>query len=725
MTARLLKRITYLSFPVIVCILIAAWWLRPSSELSASTVDPIVETSEVLASEAQARGQDIEDATSSEDVNQASIEVDGPLPLDFILWGAILSLIGLASYILVFRMLHQKSKLNRGIFLESPAPLVVTDMRWKIRDANNAFSDLVGISGKQLRGQPLSEYVSSDKELHAPDIQEKLHREKKYAFTVEVKKGKDDRTDMAVSTRYVKYAKKPLLVTAFHDISEQLGEHRLFKTFHRSLVENLPLEVSVLAPQGQYLYINPKAIPDAEIRSEVLGNSDVEYCKKMGYHPEMALRRRSHRRHAVQTKTTVSFEETTPDSEGGYRYVTRIYSPVINKSGTVTAVVDYGVETTELKRYHDQMEEVRAEAERVSEMKETFLANISHEFRTPLTGILGFAQLLQEEVNPKDKEFVDIIIRNGRRLMATLNAMLDLSRVHSNYLQMTPSVFNLVDEVKEVAQSLSSLANEKELYLRLRATRPEVLVRLDRANLFRVLENLIGNAIKFTSSGGVIVEVSGDLAHVYIRVMDSGVGIRNEFLPFLFEEFNQESKGSTREYEGAGIGLAIVKRILDLMNGEISVDSEKGQGSTFTLKFPTAFPQIKNGSPERSRVLVADTSEEVHTLIQYVLSPYFDVEYAPDYASAVLRARETRFDVVLLDAELGDAGSAEEALAPFRGMMGMDEVPVVALDPHAQHGGEVHYLAVGYADYLQKPLDKQVLLNSLGQVLSGERNPRL
>ena len=238
-----------------------------------------------------------------------------------------------------------------------------------------------------------------------------------------------------------------------------------------------------------------------------------------------------------------------------------------------------------------------------------------------------------------------------------------------------------------------------------------------------MLEHLIGNAIKFTNDGGVIVEVHGDPEFVHVRVMDSGVGIRNEFLPFLFEEFNQESSGLSRHFEGTGIGLSVVKRLIDLMEGEISVDSEKGEGSIFTLTFPAAFPHPSTGS--RNRVLVADESEEVHTLVEYVLAPYFDVEYASDFVSALQRAQEVQYDVVLLDTELSDTASAAETLAPFRQVHGYDQVPVVALDPHAVHGGEVHYMAVGYDECLQKPLDKRLLLETMGHVLSKKRKRRL
>ena len=618
--------------------------------------------------------------------------------------------------------LRKAARRDRMLFEESPEPVVLTDLRWKIAQANRAACALFGYTKDQITAFTLNRMIETQTELDPATIKETIESGNVLTFEATVEHKEADPIILAATTRKVLHGGESLLLTAFHEITQHKEEQRLFKTFHRQLVEDLPIEVVVMAPQGQYLYINPKAIPDKDLRAFLIDETDVEYCQEMGLHPEVALRRRSHRRRAVASKKTVSFEEILPAKNGETRTVSRIFNPVLDRNGEVAAVVAFGVDTTELKAYQDQMPLVKAEAERVAELKEAFLANISHEFRTPLTGILGFAQLLQDDVDAEQREFVDIILRNGRRLMATLNSMVDLSKLHSNYLELNHEVFNMVDEVKQVAQSLSAMAQDKELYLRLRATRPELLVRLDRSHLYRILEHLIGNAIKFTHTGGVIVEVHSDPENVHVRVMDTGIGIRNEFLPFLFEEFNQESSGLSRNYEGTGIGLAVVKRLIDLMEGEISVDTEKGEGSVFTLTFPAAFPRPSNGS--RNRVLVADESKEVHTLIEYVLAPYFDIEYASDFTTVLRRARETQYDVVLLDTELGEAASAAEALAPLRDLHGYERVPVVALDAHAIHGGEVHFLAAGYDGCLKKPLDKRLLLESMGQVLSKKRKRR-
>ena len=645
------------------------------------------------------------------------------VPMSTLLTGfigvAILFLLGVLYWTWWLRKVARRDHM---LFEESPEPVVLTDLRWKIAEANQAACALFGYTKDQITAFTLNGMIETRTELDPATIKETIESGNVLTFEATVEHKEADPIILAATTRKIQHGGQSLLLTAFHEITQHKEEQRLFKTFHRQLVEDLPIEVVVMAPQGQYLYINPKAIPDKDLRAFLIEETDVEYCQEMGLHPEVALRRRSHRRRAVASKKAVSFEEILPAKNGEIRTVSRIFNPVLDRNGEVAAVVVYGVDTTELKAYQDQMPRVKAEAERVAQLKEAFLANISHEFRTPLTGILGFAQLLQEDVDAEQREFVDIILRNGRRLMATLNSMVDLSKLHSNYLEMNHEVFNMVDEVKQVAQSLSAMAQDKELYLRLRATRPELLVRLDRSHLYRILEHLIGNAIKFTHTGGVIVEVHSDPENVHVRVMDTGIGIRNEFLPFLFEEFNQESSGLSRNYEGTGIGLSVVKRLIDLMEGEISVDTEKGEGSVFTLTFPAAFPRPSNGS--RSRVLVADESEEVHTLIEYVLAPYFDIEYASDFTSVLRRAQETQYDVVLLDTEFGAAASAAEALAPLRHLNGYEMVPVVALDAHAIHGGEVHFLAAGYDGCLKKPLDKRLLLESMGHVLSKKRKRR-
>ncbi len=235
----------------------------------------------------------------------------------------------------------------------------------------------------------------------------------------------------------------------------------------------------------------------------------------------------------------------------------------------------------------EQAEAAQAVAEEMGQLKSSFLANMSHEIRTPLTGILGFSDLLAEELEGEQREYAEFIEKSGRRLLDTLNSVLDLSRLQSDHAQPELCPIDLADEASEAAQLLMPLATERGLSLRFSTTGP-VLAMLDRTCINRTLTNIIGNALKFTDQGGVdvVVEASGDDAILTIR--DTGIGIEPGFVPHLFDEFRQASSGESRSHEGSGLGLAITRRLVDLMGGSIAVESEIGVGTTFTLRFARA-----------------------------------------------------------------------------------------------------------------------------------------
>ncbi|OZC03491.1 ATP-binding protein [Rubricoccus marinus] len=232
----------------------------------------------------------------------------------------------------------------------------------------------------------------------------------------------------------------------------------------------------------------------------------------------------------------------------------------------------------------EQAEAAQAAAEEMGMLKSSFLANMSHEIRTPLTGILGFSDLLAEELEGEQREYAEFIERSGRRLLDTLNSVLDLSRLQADHVQPELRPVDLAEEAREAVQLLTPLATERGLSLRFSARGP-VHAMLDRTCINRTLTNLIGNALKFTDQGGVdvVVEASGDDARLIVR--DTGIGIAPDFLPHLFDEFRQASQGEARSHEGSGLGLAITHRLVDLMNGDIAVESELDVGTTFTLRF--------------------------------------------------------------------------------------------------------------------------------------------
>ncbi len=237
------------------------------------------------------------------------------------------------------------------------------------------------------------------------------------------------------------------------------------------------------------------------------------------------------------------------------------------------------------RRVTERLKEANAELRRANRLKDEFLANISHELRTPLASILGFADILDEELEEPQREFVQLIRESGDRLYNTLDALLDLAKFRAGMVELDYSTVDLVDEVDSVLQIFKPRAREKGLALDLAADEPSIQADLDTFCLERIMTNLIGNAIKFTEEGGVTVSVRQMEDEVEIRVADTGIGIEEDFLPNIFEAFRQESSGLSRSHQGVGLGLAITKRMVDLMAGEIEVQSRKGEGTEFILTF--------------------------------------------------------------------------------------------------------------------------------------------
>ncbi|MEM8598660.1 MAG: HAMP domain-containing sensor histidine kinase [Bacteroidota bacterium] len=250
----------------------------------------------------------------------------------------------------------------------------------------------------------------------------------------------------------------------------------------------------------------------------------------------------------------------------------------------------------------EQTAELRARIKEVEEAlkaKDAMLSVVSHELRTPLTVILGYAEIIEEEADGMAHESAVAIRDEGRRLLETVNALLDLARLEVGEVSLTLRPLPVAETVFDVANSLRSLVERKGLRLVLANRAPMMMARLDVTALRRVLTNLIGNAVKFTDQGLITVAIEHDLRQVIVRVADTGRGISPEFLPRLFEAFTQEDDYLDRDQEGTGLGLAIVKRLVRLMHGAIRVESEVGSGTTFILHFPIYYDDTTLGVPEQ------------------------------------------------------------------------------------------------------------------------------
>ena len=257
-----------------------------------------------------------------------------------------------------------------------------------------------------------------------------------------------------------------------------------------------------------------------------------------------------------------------------------------HESGEAQKVVGSIQDITEQKKTERKLIEARDAAEEMNRLKNSFLENMSHEFRTPLNAILGFANLLTEEL-PRDKiELVKPIIAGGERLLQTLNSVLDLSMLEAGAFRMNITRLDVCPIISTKAAEFQERAQKKGLDLRVFLPSEPVEADVDQVCLERILNNLISNAIKFTDTGYVEITMYEENDNMVISIQDTGSGISPTFLPHLFKAFKQESDGKARIHEGNGLGLTITKELIELMGGNITINSIKNEGALFTITLP-------------------------------------------------------------------------------------------------------------------------------------------
>ncbi len=303
---------------------------------------------------------------------------------------------------------------------------------------------------------------------------------------------------------------------------------------------------------------------------------------------------------ALRTKKPVSnMEIGIVRSDGSLVWILESAAPILDDHGEVTGVIvtfpDVSVAVRQQQELRELNEKYLLERDRANEtnrIKSAFLANMSHEIRTPMTAILGFSDVLTTELAGKIQDhhytFLRSINVSGHRLLGLLNDILDLSKIEAGHMDVDDIELDICAEVEACVTPLSWIAEQKSLAMQLEIYPERLIVKGDRHRFAQVMTNLVSNAIKFTHTGSVGIRISfqDEDQQVAVAVEDTGIGISNEFLPNLFEEFRQEHSGITKEFGGTGLGLAISQRLVTKMGGTIEARSKEGEGSVFTVRFP-------------------------------------------------------------------------------------------------------------------------------------------
>ncbi|HKV10907.1 MAG TPA: ATP-binding protein [Thermoanaerobaculia bacterium] len=397
-------------------------------------------------------------------------------------------------------------------------------------------------------------------------------------------------------------------------------------------------------------------------------------------------------------------------------------------------------QTAELRVLYEREQELRRKAEEANRIKDEFLSTVSHELRTPLNAILGWTWLLASGSMDADgvKRAVATIERNARSQSQIVDDLLDVSRIITGKLRLQVDEVDLAHVIETAFDSLRPAADAKEIRIETRVEREAARVSGDPHRLQQVVWNLLSNAVKFTPRGGRIeVRLGRSGSQVELRVSDSGIGIAPDFLDHVFDRFRQADSSTTRTYGGLGLGLAIVRHLVELHGGTVHAESAgPGQGATFTVRLPVPAVRPAPGpeplpssppSPEPSdapelrglRVLVVDDDADAREVLPALLEP-FGVEVAVAASAAegmdVLESRS-------IDVLVADIGMPEEdgysLITRIRQRESLRDLPAIALTAYAGDGDRQKALAAGFQRHLAKPVEPHDLLSTVAAVAKG------
>ena len=426
---------------------------------------------------------------------------------------------------------------------------------------------------------------------------------------------------------------------------------------------------------------------------------------------------------------------------GGVDILFKPLNPVIVRS-KVRAFVDLRKKTDLLKKSINDLVQLKVEADAANRAKSDFLANMSHEIRTPLSAVLGFSEILSHpDASDADKKRCRIAIHNnGNQLMRLIDEVLDFSKIEANQLELIAESFSLYDLIKDVDMTLSQRRLEKNIHVQffMSEVSPEDWYLGDAHRIKQVLLNVIGNAIKFTYEGDVEVTVamqpteSAEITKVVIQVRDHGIGIDPKFTAALFSPFTQSDSTTSKNFGGAGLGLAISQRIMRLMGGDVALlSSKKTEGSVFEISF-----QLKKDAQKRrvspphaslpgplnalamlsgKTVLAVDDSFDNLELLEFMLDEYnVNLTCVQDGNSAYELVKKGPFDLILMDIQMPQIDGYETTRRIRE--LGFSS-PIIALTAHVVKSEiEKCYLA-GCNGVVGKPYSKNSLINAIAQYL--------
>ncbi len=416
---------------------------------------------------------------------------------------------------------------------------------------------------------------------------------------------------------------------------------------------------------------------------------------------------------------------------GEYYWESATISPVKNIKGRITHFIKISEDITEKKNMELTLKAALEKAEESNILKTSILSNMNHEIRTPLMGILGMTELMMEEIHDDNlREMLLRIRSSGKRLMKTLNSILELSELESSRIKVKREDYNLTQNIELIIEPFKEIISQRKLDFKLITPREKLIVSGYKDFIEQSISNILDNAIKYTPQGSITVQLGKELSakkqFAKITIADTGIGIPKQQIGLIFQEFRQVSEGTNRTYEGAGLGLTTTKKMIELMDGSISVESKEGEGSTFTLLLPLA---QETGTKQESKketlsinkkdfsILYVEDNIINQEVIKSFLNEKAEIDSALNAKEALKMVVQKKYSMILMDIHLGMGMDGIKLTKELRKIEEYRNTPIIAVTGYASNLDKERFHTCGFNKILVKPFTKEELLEALESVL--------
>ncbi|PSN16250.1 hypothetical protein C7271_20360, partial [filamentous cyanobacterium CCP5] len=639
--------------------------------------------------------------------------------------------------------LQQINSLQRAILDCADYAIISTDLRGQIQSFNAGAERMLGYRAAAVVGQIQFDHLHGGGE---PGLTfgEFAAQARRGNFSLECTYVRQDGTRLPVALSFTTLRDTHQQVIGFLSVAKDITERkaaeqklRASEEKFRNLVENANDIIYTLSADGVFTYVSPNW-------SEFLGHPveaviNQSFCQFV--HPEDVPRCFEVLKRTVENGVKQrGIEYRVQHSSGEWRWHISSSSPQIDAAGNII-FAGIAHDITDRKQFEAELNRINAELMRATRLKDEFLANMSHELRTPLNAILGMTEGLKEgvfgSVTLSQQHTLGAIEGSSHHLLALINDVLDVARMEAGQVQLDCRAIAVADLCESSLMFVQQQALKKQIVIRLEIPRLPLLWA-DERRLRQVLINLLDNAIKFTPAGGLVTirasqHNQGTQPWLRIAITDTGIGIAPEHMGQLFQAFVQVDSALNRKYEGTGLGLSLVKKIMNLHGGNVTVTSQEGRGSCFTLDLPyrgataTQAPRQKSlgyqadgevGPPPVAPLilLTEDNEANILTTSSYLEAKGFRVNVARDGQAAIALSLAEPPDLILMDVQMAGMDGLE-AIQRIRRHPQLGAVPIIALTALAMAGDRDRCLAAGANEYFSKPVMLQQLAATIRQRL--------